>query len=98
MPILRTISLVCDRLDLITEVENEYIHRTKKSRLRLKEAPTLQGGEELRQVFSFTGVSPALYSGTMIVTCSIARRYRRITGLGFGTHAHDVACDDVETV
>jgi putative transposase len=28
---------------------------------------------------------------------NIARRYRRIIGLGCGKHAHDVACDEVET-
>ena len=30
------------------------------SRLHLKEALTLQGGEELREVFTFTRVSPPL--------------------------------------
>ena len=29
---------------------------------------------------------------------NIARRYKRITGLGCGKHAHDLACDEVETV
>ena len=27
-----------------------------------------------------------------------ARRYMRITGLGFGKHAHVLACDEVETL
>ncbi|MFX1518747.1 MAG: hypothetical protein ACFFCD_02335 [Promethearchaeota archaeon] len=52
----------------------------------------------MRLIFTYTGVSPPLNSVTTIVTCIIARRYRRITGLGFGKHAHDVAYDDVETV
>jgi IS605 OrfB family transposase len=29
---------------------------------------------------------------------NIAQRYMRITGLGFGKHAHVVACDEVETL
>jgi IS605 OrfB family transposase len=29
---------------------------------------------------------------------NIARRYMRITGLGCGKHAHNVACDEVETL
>ncbi len=29
---------------------------------------------------------------------NIARRYRRITGLGCGKHAHVLACDEVETL
>jgi hypothetical protein len=92
-----------------------------KSLLRLKDAPTLEGGEELRQVFTYTGVSLFLNISSGIEVRGLkahlsekwkrlmtarkvkeytgtARRYMRITGLGFGKHAHVLACDDVETL
>ena len=39
------------------------LYATSKSQLPLKEAPTLEGGEELREFFTCTRVSPPINNG-----------------------------------